>query len=358
MERAGAREHQPGEVEEGGAGGAEAAPDAPDTAAPDAAPRTAPPVEQPDAPDDPPPPPPRREPHRSGLQRFGDFMGTLGRGLWRKGDQDRIFFLAGAISFDILVAFLPLLLTVVGVAGAVLKFQGADAQQTLLDYLARTIPTAVNVDVAPMLESLAEQSTGILSIGTAFFLWISTRLVGTLRTVLRDIFDMPEGRGIIAGKIFDIKMVLAAGTLFALNIALTVGLRFSAEFVTGVLRIDPEQIPFVGQASELWPQLVAFITIWFMFFLIYRYLPPRRIKWATAVIAATFTAVLGEALKFGFSWYVTGVADFRSTWGNIATFIILVIWIYYTALVFVLGGEVAQVISMQRTRKRQRQRLG
>jgi hypothetical protein len=68
----------------------------------------------------------------------------------------------------------------------------------------------------------------------------------------------------------------------------------------------------MSPGHQLWPQIVAFITIWVMFLLIYRYLPPRRIKWNTAAVtAATFTTILGEALKFGFGWYVTGVADFR-----------------------------------------------
>jgi membrane protein len=310
-----------------------------------------------EGPADPPPPPPRLEEHRSWLQDAGRWTTDIAGGVWRKAAQDEIFFLAGAISFNILVAFIPLVITIVGVAGTVVAFLEADAQQTLLNYLAQAVPAAVNLDVAAILDSLASQGTGLLSIGFLFFLWVATRLVGTLRVVLRDIFDLPEGRGIVAGKIFDIKMLLAAGTLFALNVALTIGLRVSARVVTDVVHINPEDIPFMSQATQLWAQLVAFITIWFMFLLIYRYLPPRRIKWATAVTAATFTAILGEALKFGFGWYVTGVADFRSTWGNIATFAIVVIWVYYTAVVFVLGGEVAQVLSMHRTRKRQRQRL-
>jgi membrane protein len=305
------------------------------------------------------PPPPRRPAEkRSLLRRFGDYLSVLVRGVWRKGEQDNIFFLAGAISFNVLVAFIPLLLAVVGIAGTVLRFQGADAQQTLLSYLGNTIPAAVNVDIERILDDLAEKSTGILSIGTLFFLWVATRLVGTLRTVLREIFDIADGRSIVAGKIFDIKMVFAAGTLFALNVALTLGLQVAADFVSGVLKIDPAGIAIVGQATKFWPQLVAFFTIWFMFILVYRYLPPRRIRWSTSLIAATFTALIGEALKFAFSWYVTGVADFRSAWGNIATFVILVLWIYYTSVVFILGGEVAQVVSMQRIRKRQKERLG
>jgi len=290
-------------------------------------------------------------------RRVGGYIGDIARGVWRKGEEDDIFFLAGAISFNILVAFIPLVLAVLGIAGTVLRFQGADAQQTLLSYLYQVVPAAVNVDLAPILTELAERSTGILSVGTLFFLWVATRLVGTLRTVLREIFDLTEGRSIVAGKIFDIKMVLAAGTLFALNVALTIGLRISAGFVSNVLGIDPGEIPFIGQATQLWPQLVAFITLLIMFLLIFRYLPPRRIGWSTAMVAATFTAVFVELLKYAFSWYVTGIADFGSAWGNIATFVILVFWIYYTSVVFILGGEVAQVVSMRRIRKRQRERL-
>lgn len=310
---------------------------------------------------DPPPPPPRKPHRRSWLRRTGAYVMDVGRGVYRKGAQDEIFFLAGAISFNVLVAFIPLLITVVGIAGVVLGRLGADAQQALLVYLDQTIPQAVSagergLDVERILDDLAVQGAGLLSIGALFFLWVATRLVGTLRVVLRDIFDLPESRGIIAGKIFDVKMLIAAGTLFALNVALTLGLRLSASFVAEELHIDPGEIPFMGQATRLWPQIVAFVTIWIMFFLIYRYLPPRRIKASTAVTAATFTAVLGEALKYSFSWYVTNVARY-SAWGTIATFIVLVIWLYYTAVVFVLGGEVAQVIAMHRIRRRQKQRL-
>jgi membrane protein len=289
--------------------------------------------------------------------RLADYFRDIVGGVWRKGEEDDIFFLAGAISFNVLVAFVPLVLAVLGIAGTVLRFQGADAQQTLLEYLYQLVPAAVNVDVAGILNELAARSTGILSVGTLFFLWVATRLVGTLRTVLRQIFDLTETRSIVAGKLFDIKMVLAAGTLFALNVALTIGLRIGAGFVSTVLAIDPGEIPVIGQAQELWPQLVAFATLWVMFLLIYRYLPPRRIGWSTSIVAATFTAILVELLKYGFSWYVTAVADFGSAWGNIATFVILVFWIYYTSVVFILGGEVAQVVSMRRIRKQQRERL-
>lgn len=303
-------------------------------------------------------PPGSRPEDRSPLARLGDYLSSIARGVWRKGEQDNIFFLAGAISFNVLVAFLPLLLAILGIAGTVLRGERAQrAMEVLVTYLQETIPGAVDLPYEDILASLAENSTGILSIGTLFFLWVATRLVGTLRTVLREIFDIPEGRGIVSGKLFDIKMVFMAGTLFIVNFWLTIGLRLGAEFGARVTGIQPDEVPVLGQASNWWPQILAFWTIWFMFLLVYRYLPPRRIRWSTAVIAATFTSLLVEALKYGFTFYVENFANFNAFWGNVATFVILVLWIYYTSVVFILGGQVAQVVAMYRTRKRQRERL-
>lgn len=301
------------------------------------------------------PPAGSRLEERAALRRFGAWLRAIAGGVWKKGEQDNIFFLAGAIAFNVLVAFIPLLLAVLGIAGTVLR--GRRAQDTLIGYLRETIPGAVDLPYEQIISSLATNSTGILSVGTLFFLWIATRLVGTLRTVLREIFDIAEGRSIVAGKIFDIKMVFAAGTLFILNVGLTIGLRLGAEFVTRNTGFNPEDLPFISQATNWWPQILAFLTIWVMFFLVYRFLPPRRIRWSTAFIAATFTSVIGEALKFAFTFYVENVADFNAFWGNVATFVILVLWIYYTSVVFILGGEVAQVVTMYRIRKRQRERL-
>ena len=289
-------------------------------------------------------------------RRFVSWLGTVAGGIWTKGADDNIFFLAGAIAFNVLVAFLPLLLAIIGIAGTVLG-RGQRAQDTVIEYLRQTVPVAVDLPYEQILTTLAQNSTGILSVGTLLFLWIATRLVGTLRTVLREIFDIAEGRTIVAGKIFDIKMVFMAGTLFLVNMGLTFGLRVGAQAVTRTTGLNPAEIPFFSQATNWWPQIVAFATIWVMFLLIYRYLPPRRIRWSTAVIASTFTSLFVEALKFGFTFYVERVADFNAFWGNVTTFVILVLWIYYTSVVFILGGEFAQVVTMNRIRKRQRERL-
>lgn len=281
----------------------------------------------------------------------------LARGVYEKAAEDDIFFMAGAIAFNVLVAFVPLALTVVGIAGVVLQRLDPDASQVLLDYILGGIPEVsreFRQEIEQGLVELIGQSTRLLSLGAVFLLWVSTRLVGTLRSVLREVFDVQRDRGMVAGKLFDLKMVLAAGTLFTVNVGLTILLEIAARIGTSALGLQG----WPRETLESWyGPLAALVTIWVMFLLIYRYLPARRTRWRTALIAATFTAVLFELLKQAFSWYATDVANYGSTYGTLGALVILIFWIYYTSVVFILGGEVAQVAAMRRIRRRQKERL-
>lgn len=279
------------------------------------------------------------------------------RQVYKKAEADNIFFMAGAISFNVIVAIVPLLLAILGIAGTVLRLRSADPTEPLLGYITESLPAIGDVYLArirELLHELISQSAGLLSIGTFFLIWFATRLIGTLRTALREVFDIPEGRSIIAGKIFDIKMVIAAGTLLAINVGLTLILDVVVATGVRLLDLSPGQI---RTFQILYGQVIAFLVIWLMFLLIYRFLPARKAQWRTALEAATFTAVLFELMKRLFGWYVTTLANYSSTYGSLAVLFILFFWIYYTAVVFILGGEIAQVAAANRIRRRQLERL-
>jgi membrane protein len=297
---------------------------------------------------------------RGAAHRERSFAGNAGdfvRRLYHKADQDQIFFMAGAIAFNVLLAVLPLAIAALGVAGLILQARYVgDPAEPVLDYLLTALPPVSEQFVAQARQTLGdfiEQSTGLLSVSTLILLWVSTRLVGTLRTALREIFDIRQDRGIVAGKIFDIKMVVTAGTLLALNIGLTVALDLAGRYGLDFFGLEPGR--FRG-FSRAYAMFAAFLSIWFMFLLIYRYLPARRIQWRTAIVAATFTSVFFELLKNGFALYVQN-ARFDTTYGNLATGIIIFLWVYWVSIVFILGGQVAQVSALQRVRRRQKERL-
>jgi membrane protein len=186
-------------------------------------------------------------------------------------------------------------------------------------------------------------------------IWVSTRLIGSLRSALRAVFDVREERGIVAGKIFDAQMVVVAGTLFLANTAITIALEAVQTYGIQLLGLTESGEVLILQT--LFARSLAYAFIFLMFVLIYRYLPARRVPWRIALVAAIFTGVVFELLKSVFAWYVANIANYTSAYGTLATAIILVLWIYYTAVVFVLGGEVGQVYELYRIRRRQRELL-
>ncbi len=306
------------------------------------------------------PGPPKSAPPRGALRRGWDRAIHFLALIYEKAGQDDIFFIAGAIAFNVVVAFVPMVLAVLGIASAILRIHSADPGGTLERVILDNIPPLgpdQQKTIGDWLDNVVAQAPKLIGIGTIVFMWLATRLIGTLRTALRHVFDINRDRGIIAGKLFDLRMVFVAGLFFAINVTLTLGLDLVANAgidVLGLLGAGKGQISF---AQWVWTRLVALFFLWITFVLVYRYLPARRTSWRTSLTAATFTALLSELLKETFSWYVTNLADYRSTYSNVATFIVLVLWIYYTSVVFVLGGEIAQVATMQRIRRRQKERL-
>lgn len=283
--------------------------------------------------------------HRLGY-RVAEFL----RRLWQKSVEDEVFFMAGAVAFNVLIALVPLLILGIGLTGFVLSARFGDPTDAVLALVADNLPQAgegvalVEAFRAPV-SSLVERRTGFTVFGALFLVWVSTRLVATLRIALREIFDLGRQRGVLMGKLFDIQAVLIGVSLLTLNLGVTVAFEATIDYGIGLIGVDGSAFSII---ERLLGHGLALGSIWTLFLIAYRYLPARRIPWRTAWVAATFSALVHEALKWGFSWYVTEIADYGSAFGNLATVVVLFFWIYYGSVVFILGGEVAQVYTMRK----------
>jgi membrane protein len=281
---------------------------------------------------------------------------------WDNSGEDNVLFLAGGIAFNLLLAAIPfILLLVTGVTYA-LKFFVHDAPVAstaqVYEYIDRLLPAHghgqdSSIDKLILSVIATRGAVGIYSaIG---FVWFSTRLFGSLRTVLASVFDIESERGIIAGKIFDIKITVVATLLFAANLVVSTYVMLAthngaAALVAVGLRKD------VMGSLEYWiGRLLAFSFIALMFFALYKYLPIRRVRAKTAWFAALFASVAFELARTGFSYYTSTFNPASLYTGALAAIIIVVVWVYYAALIFILGGEVGQVFELRRVRKLQRE---
>lgn len=278
--------------------------------------------------------------------------------VWDNSGEDNIFFLAGGIAFNILLAAVPFLLLLVAGLATILNQSSAATSAEVNALLSRLMPPQADGASSPivaLLEDIMETRGSVKLISAIGFVWFSTRLFGSLRSVLAEVFDIEQDRGIIDGKLFDIKITVIATLLLVgysavnayLAVATTRGVRVLTEYG---LRTE-----VMGQVEYMFGRLLAIAFILTMFFSLYKFLPKRRVRWRTAMVAAGFTTAMFEIARNLFSAYVASFNPASLYTGTLTAVVIIVFWVYYAALIFILGGEVGQVYELRRVRRMQRE---
>lgn len=273
------------------------------------------------------------------------------REVYDQSGADNIFFLASGITFSLLLAAIPFLLLLVAAAGAILAPTLDVSQGVALDWLAGFLPVSESFrrEIWVTILDLADVSRTASPISALLFLWFSTRLFGSLRTALDHVFDLRHAVGLVVAKVRDIQLVLAASLLLVANIGITTTFLAMSQRL-----LSRTPIP-VGPALTFLGYLTAFGAIFLMFLLIYKYVPATSLGWNTATAAAVFASVGFEAVKYGLGVYLTEVADFTRVFSAFTTLVLIVVSFYYTAIVFILGAEVAKVRAYHRVMRHQRE---
>ncbi|MGH7563369.1 MAG: YihY/virulence factor BrkB family protein [Gemmatimonadota bacterium] len=268
------------------------------------------------------------------------WLAFYARNLWYKAASDQIFFLSSGITFNVLVTIVPLLLLSISLLGTIIESSTA-AREQVLQFIQRVIPLD-SARAEALLFNLVEDRGLFGIIGVVGLVWAATRLFGSLRTVLEVIFEIPpEDRlGIVEGKIHDIKMVVLVGTLFTLTISLTAALRWVEDYGIGFLGLDAYDMSWFTSLVSL---LLAFMITYVMFYFVYRYVPDRWIPRVDAAFAALFCSVLFELAKQTFIAYLSNFGRYLELYGSFTSLVVVAFWVYYSSIVFMLGGELARI---------------
>jgi uncharacterized BrkB/YihY/UPF0761 family membrane protein len=212
-----------------------------------------------------------------------------------------------------------------------------------------------------VLARIAQSGSRLSLYAVPAFLWFSTRLFASVRTSLNQMYDVsvrpPVRRhflvGFLLSKLRDVMMVILTLGIFLASIAL-------ATWV-GIVRARGEAgSPWLGiffSSFGRWIPVVLGLGLTFtLFFIVYRYASVRRMDSQAALVASAFGAAAFELAKHLFSVYLARMAsassvrvDFQLTAATLT-----VLWVYYTSLVFLLGGVVAETWQLRTMQQRQR----
>lgn len=248
---------------------------------------------------------------------------------------------AASLSFYTMLSLAPLLVLVLWMTASLYP----SAQAALLDQIAgvagpeaREVARTVleNAERRPDVGSLAGWwSTLLLFIG-------ATAVFARLQASLNHIFH--SGAGDLPGGLLAWlrKRVFSFGVVFALGFLLIVSMLLATALQVALAHA-PSLLPVVGN-------LVTVLLYAFVFALLYHYLPDRRVRWRRALVGGAITAGLFVLGRWAIGLYLAEAAP-GSAYGSFGTLVLLLVWMYYAALVFFTGALLTAVLD-ERLRRR------
>ncbi len=214
--------------------------------------------------------------------------------------------------------------------------------------------------VEAILGRLTQVGRSLSLVAIPAFLWFSTRLFGGIRSALNSIFDValrpPKGHFLIRfllAKARDLWMVLLTLTLFLANTTLTSGFAFLRNyFASSGLGNNSVIRTLEGWAGEV----LGFGFLIALFYLLYRHAALRRVTRPAALLAASFMAVAFEIAKRLYAIYLRSATGYGAAAvdASIGAILLFVVWLYFSALVFLLGGVVAETWELRELQRVQR----
>jgi membrane protein len=250
--------------------------------------------------------------------------------------------LGAALAFYTLFSVAPILIIAVAIAGYV--FGPAMAQTEVLSQLQALIGDAGATAVRELVSSAhySDKKGFAAAVGVIALVVGATSVFAELQNALERIWQTPPAKTVgwwrfIRGRVLSIGMVLGVGFLLLVSLVLSAAL---AAF-GGWLGTFLPQLEIVLPVLDL---VFSFGMTVLLFALIYKYVPRESIPWGDVWIGATVTAFLFTIGKSLIGIYL-GKSSFSSAYGAAGSLMVLLLWIYYSAQIFLLGAEFTRVFA-------------
>jgi membrane protein len=280
-----------------------------------------------------------------------DVRSFVGR-VYEGAAEANVPFLASGLTFDALLAAVPFVFLLLSVAGYVLSARADRVDLQVHEYLMQFLPPTARAGGDPfapavrLIEGVVRERSTLGFLGVPLFVWFSTRLFGSLRATLCEVFDIEETRSWLKGKLHDVLLVLVTTSLLLLNAVLSEGVEI-------LLRYRPLGVDLFSFLSA---QVLAFVVVLGLFIIVFRYVPARPIRVDTALLGSAICALGFEVAKHLLGLYFQTMVRPDSLVSNatVGGLLLFVVWTYYMAFVFLLGGQIAQTYELGRRQRAQR----
>jgi membrane protein len=262
---------------------------------------------------------------------------------WNRHDAMR---LSAALAFYSLLSLAPLILLTVALTGLIVG--EASAQQQLLLQFRAMLGAPGEAAVRTMLVHARNLHAGSLAsiVGMVTLLFSASQVFAELQAALNRIWEADPRRSsglmaLIRERFFSFGLVLSIGLLLLVSLLFSAALAALGHWASGWLPL-PE---WMLQGMSF---LISLVGITALFALIFKFVPEAPSRWRAVWIGAAVTACLFDIGKTLIGIYL-GKAGIGSTYGAAGSLVAVVIWVYYSSLIFFYGAEITRSLMPSRS---------
>ena len=277
-----------------------------------------------------------------------DFLAVIRRA-FKKFNRDHMTSIAAALAYYAFMAIPAALLVAVGVFGL---FAGPNAITTVIDKLNGILPGQATSLLEGSLKNLTQhRGTGValLAVGSVLALWSVTGAMQNVMWAVNIAYDREDRRGFVHRRVIALAMVGFALLAFAL--------------VFGLLVLGPPLSMWVGSAVGAksvvqivwwvaqWPLLIGGLLLAFAGVM---YFAPnvKHPRWTFLTIGASVAIVIWLLGSGGFAFYVSRFGSYNKAWGSLAAVVVMLTWLWLSAVALLLGAEVNAEVERSRELRR------
>lgn len=247
--------------------------------------------------------------------------------------------MAAEMGFWLVIGIFPFMLFLMAVFG---WMGNKSYMDSILLVMANIMPEqAINLILTVLSEVMIFSKPGIMAaVGLCITLVLSTNAMACVLKGLNRAYKVEERRNFVYTRLLSFVMVIINALVLFLSINLIVFGKILIHFAQHYLNM-PDNIASLLLMLR-WP--VAFLALYIMAFLCYYLLPDLRgndtHKRASALPGTLFFCIFWLAGSWGFSIYVNNLGTYNLVYGTIGAFAVLMVWLYYTSVLLLVGGEI------------------
>lgn len=248
--------------------------------------------------------------------------------------------LSAQLSYYFMLSLFPMLLFLLSIVPVV-----GVKQSTIRDMIKDHVPPTYASQVADIIGDIMSNASGsILSVGLILALWSASNGMTALMNSFNVAYDVEDSRNFVVSKLFSVLFTLAMIIVMPVALVLPTFGQQIGDLLFGPLGLG-EQVKWIFDTIRY---VLPVIVVLIAFMVLYILAPNVKIKLMSVIPGAIFATIVFLAGSYLFGIYISNFSNYSKTYGSIAGIIILMLWLYITGFIIIIGAEINAIFHQRK----------